>query len=259
MIRSQSSESPTPTQLSQFGFGRQRPLPSSPSQPNHTPPRRAQHNNSSPVHARAGLAPTRQLNNGIPPAHLTGTQPASQLGVSCVSSRPSRAQPVLLFPPLPPRVHTAEERRRPPTRRREGSGPVLGVRAARGEGDPLRAGGARHGGAGGAQRGGTNAGAVARQVLERLPAGGADSHVSYTQDRYVFHAKRNRRHHRALHGRRSRPGDGFLLHFWKIFMEDLSKTYGRAALTALAYAMNDEFSRVLKPTNGLLFKMTLMR
>jgi hypothetical protein len=36
----------------------------------------------------------------------------------------------------------------------------------------------------------TNAGAVARQVLERLPDGGADSHVSYTQDRYVFHAKR---------------------------------------------------------------------
>lgn len=36
----------------------------------------------------------------------------------------------------------------------------------------------------------TNAGAVARQVLERLPGGGADSHVSYTQDRYVFHAKR---------------------------------------------------------------------
>jgi vesicle-associated membrane protein 7 len=37
----------------------------------------------------------------------------------------------------------------------------------------------------------TNAGAVARQVLERLSDGGADSsHVSYTQDRYVFHAKR---------------------------------------------------------------------
>jgi hypothetical protein len=36
----------------------------------------------------------------------------------------------------------------------------------------------------------TNAGAVARQVLDRLPGGGADSHVSYTQDRYVFHAKR---------------------------------------------------------------------
>jgi len=36
----------------------------------------------------------------------------------------------------------------------------------------------------------TNAGAIARQVLERLPDGGADSHVSYTQDRYVFHAKR---------------------------------------------------------------------
>jgi hypothetical protein len=36
----------------------------------------------------------------------------------------------------------------------------------------------------------TNASSVARQVLDRLPDGGADSHVSYTQDRYVFHAKR---------------------------------------------------------------------
>jgi len=45
----------------------------------------------------------------------------------------------------------------------------------------------------GAAAAGGNAGAVARQVLERLPAGGAggdDCNVSYTQDLHVFHVKR---------------------------------------------------------------------
>jgi hypothetical protein len=45
----------------------------------------------------------------------------------------------------------------------------------------------------GASAAGGNAGAVARQVLERLPAGGAggdDCNVSYTQDLHVFHVKR---------------------------------------------------------------------
>jgi vesicle-associated membrane protein 7 len=37
---------------------------------------------------------------------------------------------------------------------------------------------------------GSNAGAVARQVLERLPDGGNDCNVSYTQDLHVFHVKR---------------------------------------------------------------------
>jgi len=37
---------------------------------------------------------------------------------------------------------------------------------------------------------GSNAGAVARQVLERLPGGGNDCNVSYTQDLHVFHVKR---------------------------------------------------------------------
>ncbi len=35
----------------------------------------------------------------------------------------------------------------------------------------------------------TNAGAIARQILEKLP-GNNDSHVSYSQDRYIFHVKR---------------------------------------------------------------------
>ncbi|GJN00793.1 hypothetical protein PR202_ga18002 [Eleusine coracana subsp. coracana] len=90
----------------------------------------------------------------------------------------------------------------------------------------------------------TNAGAVARQVLERLPDGGADSHVSYTQDRYVFHAKRTDGITALC---MADDAAGRRIPF--AFLEDIHgrfvKTYGRAALTALAYAMNDEFSRVL--------------
>ena len=36
---------------------------------------------------------------------------------------------------------------------------------------------------------GSNASAIARQILEKIP-GADDSHVSYSQDRYVFHVKR---------------------------------------------------------------------
>lgn len=36
----------------------------------------------------------------------------------------------------------------------------------------------------------TNANAVARQVLERLPGGTDDSNLSYSNDRYIFHVKR---------------------------------------------------------------------
>ncbi|KAF2925441.1 hypothetical protein DAI22_06g052900 [Oryza sativa Japonica Group] len=90
----------------------------------------------------------------------------------------------------------------------------------------------------------TNAGAVARQVLERLPGGGADSHVSYTQDRYVFHAKRTDGITALC---MADEAAGRRIPF--AFLEDIHgrfvKTYGRAALTSLAYGMNDEFSRVL--------------
>lgn len=34
-----------------------------------------------------------------------------------------------------------------------------------------------------------NASSISRQVLERIPSG-EDSHVSYSQDRYIFHVKR---------------------------------------------------------------------
>merc|ERR1712137_961971 len=35
----------------------------------------------------------------------------------------------------------------------------------------------------------TNASAIARQILEKIP-GNTDTHVSYSQDRYIFHVKR---------------------------------------------------------------------
>jgi len=35
----------------------------------------------------------------------------------------------------------------------------------------------------------TNASAIARQILEKIP-GNNDTHVSYSQDRYIFHVKR---------------------------------------------------------------------
>ncbi|KAG9456196.1 hypothetical protein H6P81_000704 [Aristolochia fimbriata] len=89
----------------------------------------------------------------------------------------------------------------------------------------------------------TNASNIARQILEKIP-GNNDSHVSYSQDRYIFHVKRT---------------DGLTVLCMAddsagrripfAFLEDIHgrfvKTYGRGVHTALAYAMNEEFSRVL--------------
>ncbi|KAA8522984.1 hypothetical protein F0562_009407 [Nyssa sinensis] len=89
----------------------------------------------------------------------------------------------------------------------------------------------------------TNAGATARQILEKLP-GNNDSNASYSQDRYIFHVKRT---------------DGLTILCMAddtlgrripfAFLEDIHqrfvKTYGRAIISAPAYAMNNEFSRVL--------------
>uniref|UniRef100_A0ACD5YPY7 Uncharacterized protein n=2 Tax=Avena sativa TaxID=4498 RepID=A0ACD5YPY7_AVESA len=102
---------------------------------------------------------------------------------------------------------------------------------------------AEHGGAGGTA---SNAGPIARQILERLNAsGGADDcHVSYTQGLYVFHVRRADGLTALC---MTDDAAGRRIPF--LFLEDIHgkfvKTYGRAALTALAYTMNDEFSRVL--------------
>ncbi|KAK9079981.1 hypothetical protein SSX86_001656 [Deinandra increscens subsp. villosa] len=89
----------------------------------------------------------------------------------------------------------------------------------------------------------TNASTVARQILEKTP-GNNDMNVSYSQDRYIFHVKRT---------------DGLTVLCMAddvagrripfAFLEDIHqrfvRTYGRAVLSAQAYGMNDEFSRVL--------------
>ncbi|XP_071693410.1 vesicle-associated membrane protein 711-like [Rutidosis leptorrhynchoides] len=89
----------------------------------------------------------------------------------------------------------------------------------------------------------TNATTISRQILEKLP-GNNDMNVSYSQDRYIFHVKRT---------------DGLTVLCMAddvagrripfAFLEDIHqrfvRTYGRAVLSAQAYGMNDEFSRVL--------------
>ncbi|MCO5597795.1 hypothetical protein L7F22_051877 [Adiantum nelumboides] len=89
----------------------------------------------------------------------------------------------------------------------------------------------------------TNANAIARQILEKLP-NVADSHVSYSQGRFIFHVtKADGLTFLCM------ADDSFGRRIPFAFLEDIRskfmKTYGRTASTALAYAMNDEFSRVL--------------
>ncbi|CAD5331388.1 unnamed protein product [Arabidopsis thaliana] len=36
----------------------------------------------------------------------------------------------------------------------------------------------------------TNASSISKQILEKLPGNDSDSHMSYSQDRYIFHVKR---------------------------------------------------------------------
>ncbi|XP_027333229.1 vesicle-associated membrane protein 711-like [Abrus precatorius] len=92
----------------------------------------------------------------------------------------------------------------------------------------------------------SNASVVAKQILNKINEGSNnnDSNVSFSHDLYVFHVKRT---------------DGLTVlcmaddAFGRMvpfaFLEDIHKkfvkTYGRAILSAPAYAMNDEFSRVL--------------
>ncbi|KAF8397925.1 hypothetical protein HHK36_016851 [Tetracentron sinense] len=88
-----------------------------------------------------------------------------------------------------------------------------------------------------------NSGAVARRILEKLPSE-ADSRLCLSQDRYIFHILRS-------------DGLSFLCMANDTFgrripfsyLEDVHmrfmKNYGRVAHSAPAYAMNDEFSRVL--------------
>eukprot|EP00250_Pteridium_aquilinum_P013338 c21280_g1_i1 orf=275-907(-) len=89
----------------------------------------------------------------------------------------------------------------------------------------------------------SNANTVARQILEKLP-NVADSRVSYSQDRFIFHVtKTNGLTFLCM------ANDTLGRRIPFTFLEDIHsrfmKVYGRTSHTALAYAMNDEFSRVL--------------
>ncbi|XP_074560098.1 vesicle-associated membrane protein 714-like isoform X2 [Curcuma longa] len=88
-----------------------------------------------------------------------------------------------------------------------------------------------------------NVGAIARRILENL-APESDSRLCFSQDRYIFHVLRA-------------DGITFLCMANETFgrrvpfmyLEDIHmrfmKNYGKVAHSALAYSMNDEFSRVL--------------
>ncbi|KAL6205275.1 hypothetical protein ACLB2K_022537 [Fragaria x ananassa] len=88
-----------------------------------------------------------------------------------------------------------------------------------------------------------NTGAVARRILEKLPPD-ADSRVCFSQDRYIFHIL-------TLDGLifLCMANDTFGRRIPFAYLEDVHmrfmKNYGRVAPYAPAYAMNDEFSRVL--------------
>lgn len=89
----------------------------------------------------------------------------------------------------------------------------------------------------------TNASTIAKQILEKIP-GNNDTHVSYSQDRYIFHVKRTDGL-TVLCMADDTAGRRIPFAFLEEIHQRFVRTYGRAVLSAQAYGMNDEFSRVL--------------
>ncbi|KAL3500907.1 hypothetical protein ACH5RR_040000 [Cinchona calisaya] len=89
----------------------------------------------------------------------------------------------------------------------------------------------------------TNAGSIARQIVEKI-SGNNDTNVSYSQDRYIFHVKRTDGL-TVLCMADEVAGRRIPFAFLEEIHQRFVRTYGRAVLSAQAYAMNDEFSRVL--------------
>ncbi|XP_057420023.1 vesicle-associated membrane protein 711-like [Lotus japonicus] len=92
-----------------------------------------------------------------------------------------------------------------------------------------------------------NASVIAKQILNKINQGTdnyIDSNVSFSHDRYVFHVKRTDGLTVLC-----MADDAFGRRIPFAFLEDIHtrfvKTYARAILSAPAYAMNDEFSRIL--------------
>ncbi|KAK8491188.1 hypothetical protein V6N11_037951 [Hibiscus sabdariffa] len=90
----------------------------------------------------------------------------------------------------------------------------------------------------------TNATTVARQILDNMSQGNNDSNSSFSHDRYIFHVKRTDGLTVLC---MADDASGRRIPF--AFLEDIHqrfvKTYGRAIQSASAYAMNEEFSRVM--------------
>ncbi|KEH29832.1 putative Longin-like domain-containing protein [Medicago truncatula] len=88
-----------------------------------------------------------------------------------------------------------------------------------------------------------NTGAVARRLLEKLPTE-SDSRLCFSQDRYIFHILRSDGLTFLC-----MANDTFGRRIPFSYLEDIQmrfmKNYSRVANYAPAYAMNDEFSRVL--------------
>ncbi|XP_020574742.1 vesicle-associated membrane protein 714 isoform X1 [Phalaenopsis equestris] len=88
-----------------------------------------------------------------------------------------------------------------------------------------------------------NIGAVARRILEKLPPD-SDARTCFSQDRYIFHVLRA---DRLIFLCMANDTFGRRIPF--AYLEDIHmrfmKNYGRVAHSSLAYAMNDEFARVL--------------
>ncbi|CAN0888111.1 Vesicle-associated membrane protein 713 [Linum grandiflorum] len=89
----------------------------------------------------------------------------------------------------------------------------------------------------------TNASAISRQILGKIP-GNDDSHVSYSQDRFIFHVKRTDGL-TVLCMAEETAGRRIPFAFLEDIHQRFVRTYGRAVHSAQAYGMNDEFSRVL--------------
>ncbi|CAN4099834.1 unnamed protein product [Withania somnifera] len=89
----------------------------------------------------------------------------------------------------------------------------------------------------------TNASTIARQILEKIP-GNNDSNASYSQDRYIFHVKRTDGL-TVLCMADDSAGRRIPFAFLEEIHQRFVRSYGRAVLSAQAYGMNDEFSRVL--------------
>ncbi|KAG8381742.1 hypothetical protein BUALT_Bualt05G0004200 [Buddleja alternifolia] len=89
----------------------------------------------------------------------------------------------------------------------------------------------------------TTANSITRQIMEKIP-GNNDTNVSYSQDRYIFHVKRTDGL-TVLCMADDTAGRRIPFAFLEEIHQRFVRTYGRAVLSAQAYAMNDEFSRVL--------------